>query len=136
MRESLNIDAGTAKEYLILFFEMDKDRDGKLSLEVRHWSAIGRTVSRRIPRDGRFWCVTFPCRDRAGHVGLVHTEARSIFEACHQLVAGTFDPAESRRETNFFPKDAFRRKVDRRFCSFVFFVRFSRENIQRFCGNP
>lgn len=33
VRESLDIDAGTAKEYLIVFFEMDADRDGKLSLE-------------------------------------------------------------------------------------------------------
>lgn len=34
VRESLDIDAGTAKEYLIVFFEMDTDRDGRLSLEV------------------------------------------------------------------------------------------------------
>lgn len=34
VRESLDIDTGTAKEYLILFFEMDTDRDGRLSLEV------------------------------------------------------------------------------------------------------
>lgn len=35
VRQSLDIDAGTAKEYLIAFFEMDSDRDGKLSLEVK-----------------------------------------------------------------------------------------------------
>eukprot|EP00752_Nemacystus_decipiens_P017246 g15450.t1 len=33
VRQSLDIDAGTAKEYLIVFFEMDQDRDGSLSLE-------------------------------------------------------------------------------------------------------
>lgn len=35
LRQSVDIDTGTAKEYLVVFFEMDTDRDGRLSLEVR-----------------------------------------------------------------------------------------------------
>lgn len=35
VRQSLiGLDASTAKEYLISFFEMDGDKDGRLSLEV------------------------------------------------------------------------------------------------------
>lgn len=30
----MHIDTGFAKEYLIVFFDMDTDRDGSLSLEV------------------------------------------------------------------------------------------------------
>ena len=35
VRRALDIDTTTAKEYLIVFFEMDTDKDGRLSLEVR-----------------------------------------------------------------------------------------------------
>lgn len=49
VRASLDIDAGTAKEYLIIFLEMDTDRDGRLSLEVRvALAGIDRDVSRDV----------------------------------------------------------------------------------------